>query len=152
MILSLDLHSSANALYESSAQRWWSYRELIDSILETQALLPNPSKALVFDFCRNDIRSIVTYLAALDSGHAAALLDDGLPAESKAGLIDLYQPEFISTAQPVPTSGYEPVTDSLWRRTASCNQPLHPDLSLLLSTSGSTGSPRFVRLSRQNIE
>ncbi len=30
--------------------------------------------------------------------------------------------------------------------------PLHPDLALLLSTSGSTGSPRFVRLTHRNLE
>src|SRR4029453_12469640 len=28
---------------------------------------------------------------------------------------------------------------------------IHPELSLMLSTSGSTGSPKFVRLSRRNI-
>src|SRR5699024_2236692 len=28
---------------------------------------------------------------------------------------------------------------------------LHPDLALLLSTSGSTGSPKLVRLSRANV-
>jgi len=152
MIFSLDFHPSAKALYESAAQRWWSYGELIDSIREMQTLLPGSPKALVFDFCRNDIRSIVAYLASLEIGHAVALLDDNLSAESKAGLIDLYQPEFVSTTRQIPCPGYEPVHETLWRRTNPTNQPLHPDLALLLSTSGSTGSPRFVRLTRRNIE
>ena len=29
---------------------------------------------------------------------------------------------------------------------------LHPDLALLLSTSGTTGTPKFVRLTRRNVE
>ena len=28
---------------------------------------------------------------------------------------------------------------------------LHPDLALLMSTSGSTGSPKLVRLSHENV-
>jgi acyl-coenzyme A synthetase/AMP-(fatty) acid ligase len=32
------------------------------------------------------------------------------------------------------------------------SSPPHPDLALLLSTSGSTGSPKFVRLTRANVE
>ena len=30
--------------------------------------------------------------------------------------------------------------------------PLHKDLALLLSTSGSTGSPKFVKISRENLQ
>lgn len=37
------------------------------------------------------------------------------------------------------------------RRAASAHE-LHPDLALLLSTSGSTGSPKLVRLSATNLE
>ncbi|RYI97112.1 MAG: AMP-dependent synthetase, partial [Actinomycetales bacterium] len=41
--------------------------------------------------------------------------------------------------------------DAGWRRTAAPAPVLHPDLRLLLSTSGSTGSPKLVRLSRENL-
>jgi acyl-CoA synthetase (AMP-forming)/AMP-acid ligase II len=152
MIFSLDEHSSAKALYEASAQRWWSYADLRDSVESSLRAFTGSSKPLIFNFCRNDIRSIVTYLAALESGSAVALLDDGLASEAKIDLIDLYQPDFISTGVDVPSPGYEPVRELLWRRTVPSNLPLHPDLALLLSTSGSTGSPRFVRLTRRNVE
>jgi acyl-coenzyme A synthetase/AMP-(fatty) acid ligase len=152
MIFSLNAHSSDRALYEAASQRWWSYRDLGESVSEWAGTLSGSPKPLVFDFCRNDIRSIVTYLASLEVGNAIALLNDGLAAEPKANLIDLYQPEFISTGGDVPCPGYEPVREGLWRRAVPSNQPLHPDLALLLSTSGSTGSPRFVRLTRRNVE
>jgi long-chain acyl-CoA synthetase len=37
------------------------------------------------------------------------------------------------------------------RRTDRTGRPLHPALALLLTTSGSTGSPKLVRLTRNNV-
>jgi len=38
-----------------------------------------------------------------------------------------------------------------WRRKPEHPHVVHPDLAVLLSTSGSTGSPKLVRLSRKNV-
>ncbi|MDE0775415.1 MAG: AMP-binding protein [Nocardioides sp.] len=71
-----------------------------------------------------DLPSVVTYLAAL-ALHRPVLLVE--PGESAAERRD----EIVQRwAGPVHT---------------------HPDLALLLSTSGSTGSPKLVRLSRDNV-
>ena len=44
--------------------------------------------------------------------------------------------------------------DGRWRivERTSAGEALHPDLAVLLATSGSTGRSRFVRLSRTNVE
>jgi acyl-CoA synthetase (AMP-forming)/AMP-acid ligase II len=152
MIFSLDRHSSAKAVYEAEADRWLSYADLRGAMRQRGAEFGNAPRSLVFLFCKNDLRSVATYLALLEAGHATALLDDGLVAEAKASLIDLYRPEFISTAEEVPHPDYERIGEALWRRPAAGEAAPHPDLALLLSTSGSTGSPRFVRLTRGNVE
>jgi acyl-CoA synthetase (AMP-forming)/AMP-acid ligase II len=72
----------------------------------------------------SDLRSVVTYLAAL-ALHRPVLLVE--PGESAAG----------RRAE---------VARRYTGRSAA-----HPDLALLLSTSGSTGSPKLVRLSRDNV-
>ena len=41
--------------------------------------------------------------------------------------------------------------DELRIRREGTAHDLHPDLALLLSTSGSTGSPKLVRLSHDNL-
>jgi acyl-CoA synthetase (AMP-forming)/AMP-acid ligase II len=41
---------------------------------------------------------------------------------------------------------------SYCRRTHLCDYAIHPDLAVLLSTSGSTGSPKAVRLSYANLQ
>ena len=58
-----------------------------------------------------------------------------------AALIETYHPAAIRDAH-----GWHHLEHGTAK--AAC----HPDLSLLLSTSGSTGSPKLVRLSRQNLD
>ena len=153
MIFSPDHHASAKALYDAVSGRWLTYADLQNEVAALQPSLNAASKSLVFNFCRNDLRSIATYLASLEANNAAtALLDDGLVPEAKTSLIELYRPDFISTGVEVPHPDYEQAGDSLWRKITPDTTPLHPDLALLLSTSGSTGSPRFVRLTRRNVE
>jgi acyl-coenzyme A synthetase/AMP-(fatty) acid ligase len=152
MIFSLDDHTSDKALFEASSGRWWSYAGLRSLVDEWREPLAQRRKSLLFNFCGNDVRSMAAWLASVDCGNATALLDDSLAADSKARLIELYQPDFVSTAEDFSFPGYVAMGKSLWRRTIAAELPLHPDLALLLSTSGSTGSPRFVRLTRRNVE
>jgi len=155
---------SAPAIHDGVSGKWSTYGEL-RALVERLALsLQYPQKALAFCFCRNDLASVAWYLAALEAGHAVALLDEGLSMEFKAGLISSYAPDFVLTSVEVadytaavegqPGYAAEPVPDAknyLWRRKFVPEQNVHPDLAVLLSTSGSTGSPKFVRLSRNNI-
>lgn len=109
-------------------------------------------KGLVFLFARNTLTSVVAYLAALEAGHAVALLDEGLKAEFAAHLVAHYQPDLIyHEGEPAWLSGYTPLGNGFARAEQSAPGELHPDLTLLLTTSGSTGSPKFVRLSRDNV-
>ena len=101
MIFPPEAGSSVSALYEGVSRRWWTYGELREAVAEMSETLAFPAKALVFDFCRNDIRSIVTYLAAVQTGHTVALLDGATAAEPRAALIGTYEPEFILRARPI---------------------------------------------------
>ena len=122
---------SALALYDSASERWYSYGELYDETDRWAERFQAPG--LIFCFARNDITSVATYLGALEAGRAIALLPSNLPPEFQDRLIDAYQPEY----GPQATQARMPVP--------------HPALALLLSTSGSTGSPKFVRLTLDNV-
>ncbi|MGH9680256.1 MAG: AMP-binding protein, partial [Candidatus Acidiferrales bacterium] len=156
--------ASAHALYDAALGKWCTYGELRDLVARLAAALDYPRKALAFCFTRNDLASVAWYLAAVEAGHAVALLDEGLTAEFKAGLISTYSPDFILTS--VATTDYTEIggeqdryaaattpepRNFFWRRKSMPEGTLHPDLTVLLSTSGSTGSPKFVRLSRKNV-
>jgi acyl-coenzyme A synthetase/AMP-(fatty) acid ligase len=98
-----------------------------------------PARRLVLVEGANDLDSLVAYLAALQHGHVALVVPDGRP-EQRDATIAAYDPDVVCT-----TAAPDDV-----RRPLSAHE-LHPDLALLLSTSGTTGSPKLVRLSRANV-
>lgn len=155
MIFSIDDRARRNcvALIDAATDVSWSYGELSDEVARRRDLLAEPQKKLLFLFCRNDLSSVAWYLAAVEAGHAVALLNDQIDAQLAANLISLYRPEWVQTSLPVDAEAYEsPRADGFWQRRQPDGTPLHPDLALLLSTSGSTGSPKFVKLRRGNLE
>ncbi len=163
LIATAQVRPADPALYDGALKRWWTHEQLADTVRSLARLLEAPQRALVFSFCRSDIASIAWYLASLEGGHAVALLDEGLAGEFKQRLISTYAPDFVISARPATdfgaadprTLGYEPMPTGqqgwAWRRTAAPGPALHPRLAVLLATSGSTGNPRFVRLTLDNL-
>jgi acyl-CoA synthetase (AMP-forming)/AMP-acid ligase II len=108
-------------------------------------------RRLVFVLADPSVHTAVHHLAAVEHGNAVALLDAATPRAQLAPLLERYRPEVVvhPPAAPAP-HGYRPVADGIARSTVD-GPPPHPDLAVLLTTSGSTGSPKFVRLSRENV-
>ncbi|MET0903673.1 MAG: AMP-binding protein [Acidimicrobiales bacterium] len=87
------------------------------------------------------VDSVVGYLAALAAGHPVLVSEDD--PERMAALVDRFDPDVVLRST---GAGVE-----LDERRALTSHALHPDLALLLPTSGSTGAPRHVRLSQANL-
>lgn len=95
-------------------------------------------------FCamRNTPASVFCYLGAWHAGRPIALLDPDLPAATLADLAERFRPAALL--------GFTNLLDEPPPTRADVPDP-HPDLGLLLATSGSTGNPKLVRLSRQAV-
>lgn len=114
-----------------------TYEALSQRVEETAQAL-GPGRRLVLLTVSNDVEAIVAYLAALYAGHPVLLAPSGSDVQLNR-LVDAFDPDVLLTESGIDA-----------RRPGSTHS-LHPDLALLLSTSGSTGSPRVVRLSHRNL-
>ncbi|MGH3696128.1 MAG: AMP-binding protein [Pseudonocardiaceae bacterium] len=135
----LDRPSASTALIDATTGRTWTYTELAADVRGRAATLANGRESLVACLCQPDAESAIGYLAALAAGHAVMMLDGSADPQIIDQQLKRYQPEYLLDG------------DSS-ERLAGSTEPLHDDLAVLLGTSGSTGSPKFVRLSVANID
>ena len=115
-----------------------SYAELAALVQDERDVL-GPVRRLVAMEATPTIGSVVTYLAALAGEHPVLLLAPG-DLDRHRMLVEEYCPDVVVGA-----------TGDRTQADFGTSHTLHPELALLLSTSGSTGSPKLVRLSRGNV-
>lgn len=114
-----------------------TYSELLKRTEKVESALIEQPHRLVIIKCENNLNSIINYLAVLRTNCPAILLDYNLNNEQIKTYIQKYQPHFI--------------LDKNIQKLQSDTQ-CSSELAILLSTSGSTGNPKLVRLSRKNIQ
>lgn len=115
-------------------------------------------RCLVFCLCQNTLGSVCGYFSFIANRIVPVMLDSKINTELLAGLIKLYKPQYLW----LPDHRLNDFQDdkivftghnySLVKFDGNHDFPLHNDLALLLTTSGSTGSSKFVRISYENIE
>jgi acyl-CoA synthetase (AMP-forming)/AMP-acid ligase II len=136
----LEAWGDRSALYAPTGDL--TYRELAIAVRDAAEQLP-ATRQLVLMAAENTVEWLTTYLAALSAGHVVLLAPGDRPSHLD-GLVQRYRPGTVVHR-----------TGSTWAVTPQEEAPeheLHPDLALLLPTSGSTGSPKLVRLSHDNLD
>ena len=113
-----------------------------------------PERSLIFLLADNRIGSLLGYTAALSNRIVPLVISANTEEGLYNHLYELYQPDYLW----LPESKAEgrDVIFSAWDyclvKTGNQPTPMYDELSLLLPTSGSTGSPKLVRHSYRNIE
>lgn len=149
---SLDRFSDNTCIIDELAGTF-SYKQINDFCADVSSALSS-NKKLVLVICENRFESVVGYLSVLQAGGAALLVNKNLSKDLLAEIINCYQPHYVwkcldveELRQPCRQVG----DYGLFRLDDNQHTKIHPSLALLLATSGSTGSPMFVRLTEKNI-
>lgn len=129
--IALRLPDHSTISYRQLAKLADQYSSTLNKVVPSHSLL-----ALRFS---STLSAVVAYLAALRCGKALLLLAPDLGESQTLALV-----ERLQIAAVIQSSGEIQLT--------GCQQKVRPDCVLLLSTSGSSGSPKSVMLSLQNIE
>ncbi len=113
-------------------------------------------RCLVFSICKNVEESVIGYVGFLRNDIVPVLLSSDIHEELLADLLNSYHPSYIwapaGQAGCAGTVIYRDGEYELHRTGLAADYMLDSELALLLTTSGSTGSPKLVRQSWKNIQ
>ena len=135
-----------------------TYRELDQLQKDMSHLICVEGLTLVV--CTNTLESIVIYLACIQK-HGTVMLEGNIREEQLKKLVEEYLPEVIflpkkQFEERLALKGYRylemGMQDYICCKRLITGPQTYPELALLLTTSGSTGSPKHVRISYENLE
>ena len=133
-----------------------SYKNLLKSVDEFSKNIKK--RCLVFLLCQNNLETIVGYLGFIRSDCVVSLIDEGINPELLESLISKYEPDYIFLPQKKTkfikhfSLLYSYTNYELLEKKNKRYFKLNDDLMLLISTSGSTGSSKYVRQSYINVQ
>ena len=105
----------------------------------------------------NSLEFVVAYIASLRSSKVAILKDYGGSEKSKRALLEAFQISFIVgqgqwLEAALPSHAREVSLSHDTTQSSRSHSTLNSSLALLMPTSGSTGSPKCVRVSKENLQ
>lgn len=154
MLFDLECRNSNTALI--TEEKEMTYRQLMT--LSTTIANAVDERQLIFLFCTNSRESVAAYVGFMNRGIVPAMIDSALDTELASRLIEIYRPAYLFLPKNLRESfaAYEEtfrIRNYILLSTGEKNfYPLNDELALLMTTSGSTGSPKFVRQTYKNIQ
>ncbi|MGO5115130.1 AMP-binding protein [Candidatus Avoscillospira sp. LCP25S3_F1] len=130
-----------------------SYQEL--DALAKAIVRQIPARSLVFCICTNQVAAVAGYVGFLQKRIVPIMLSSSIDAKLFEHLYAVYRPAFLWCPSEFANQHGQEVWSYEGYRLYQTGEPapaMNVELALLLTTSGSTGSPKFVRQTYRNIE
>lgn len=140
----------------SEEGKTYSYEEL--SVLSSTCLVGIRQGSLCFLICENIPEAIIFYVGLIRNQITTMLIPGDLSESKIESMILTYSPDYvISNIQSKPSdSNFQAIgyfnKYAVYENKGPTSSPVSSHVALCLTTSGSTGSPKFVKLSLDNLQ
>lgn len=154
MFLGLERHDANHLAIIDDEDNVLTYGNVIEKTGELSRSIE--SRSLIFCLSRNTAGSLLGYLSFIEGGAVPLNLSSKTEAGLLEALIGEYLPAYIWCPEDMAGKfTYQPVRSELGYvllKTGNEIYPLNDRLEFLMTTSGTTGSPKLVRYARGNLE
>ena len=147
---------SSNSCIIDDELNEYSYKDLLFDVKKFTKYFKK--RSIAFLICRNNYEFIVSYVGLIKSKTVFFLINNEINEKRLLNLINLYKPEFIisPTDKKINKRDLKKIYQikekyNLFKTNIKNKNKIHKDLALLISTSGSTGTAKFVKLSYSNL-
>ena len=154
MIFNIDQKPTNSVAIIDDSNGCLTYGELTEMANTVKGALPE--RELVFCLCDNKVGSLAGFLSLYDNKDVCLLLSSHIDRGLLDTLYTTYHPSYMwMPVELVDEFKYEGVYTNMGFtlcKTGNVAPQMHADLSMLMTTSGTTGSPKLVRHKYGNIE
>lgn len=134
-----------------------SYKQVLKETNKIKKKIKN--KSLILIISENTLGSLLAYIFCIINNHVAIIVDSKTIKKNILKIFKNYEPNYIFLSKEMKTifkkkcsEKYEFFDQSLMKNKINKKKKLNRNLSVLLSTSGSMGSTKFVKLSKNNLK
>lgn len=134
-----------------------SYRQVLKETNKIKKKIKD--KSLILIVSENTLGSLLAYIFCIINDHVAIIIDSKTTRKNIIKIFKNYEPNFIFLSKEIKTmfkkecsEKYNFFDQSLMKNKISKKKKLNKNLSVLLSTSGSMGLIKFVKLSKKNLK
>lgn len=154
MYLNVEKHNQSKIAIKDDSGYSLTYADICRTIKEFGDL--NLPRSVIFCLCENCAGSLIGYMAFENNKQVPLLLSVGLDEGLRINLESMYTPSYYwvpeRKEQEINGKKIYSAYGYILLKTKYEPYPLNNKLSMLLTTSGSTGSPKLVRHKYGNLE
>lgn len=154
MFLNLNEKAREKIAVKDNENQVLTYGELTDEVRFFSTLVEQ--RALIFELCKNTVGALVGYLGFIEGNAVPLALSCKIDKDLLNILHETYTPAYYWVPREQRSDFDFPVVFEKYGyvllKTDNAGYPINDQLQFLMSTSGSTGSPKLVRYKKGNLE